>query len=118
MTPQVSDFIPGSLEDRENYIEVTNGHCITANKKGQFKIKMCDDNGNPFIATLHNKLLKPDLCDGGFSIITLMNLGYTCLFNKDFCTVYLMNNKENEVTVPHSAQRKHAFLLKTKENTK
>ena len=61
MTPEVSDFIPGSLEDTDKYIEVADGHHVTAKQKSQVRIKMCDDNGNPFIATLHNVLLEPDL---------------------------------------------------------
>ena len=39
------------------------GHHITANKKGQVQIKICDDKGNNFIETLRNVLLEPDLCD-------------------------------------------------------
>ena len=35
MTPEVSDFIPGSLEDTDKYIEVTDGHHVTAKQKGQ-----------------------------------------------------------------------------------
>ena len=50
MTPEVSDFIPGSLEDTDKYIEVTDGHHVTE-KKGQVQIQMCDDNGKTFIAT-------------------------------------------------------------------
>ena len=30
MTPQVSDFIPGSLEDTDKYIEVAYGHHVSA----------------------------------------------------------------------------------------
>ena len=63
MTPQVSDFIPFSLEDTNKYIEFGYGNYVTAKQKGQIKIKMCDDNRNPFIATLHNIFLAPDLCD-------------------------------------------------------
>ena len=51
------------------------------------RIKMCNDNGDTFIATLHNVILKPDLCKRLFSIITLMILGHTCLFHKGFCTL-------------------------------
>ena len=32
MTPQVSDFIPGSLEDTDKYIEVAGGHNVTKKK--------------------------------------------------------------------------------------
>ena len=87
MTPEVSYFIPGSLEDKDKYIEVTEGHPVTAKQKGQVRIQMCDDNGKPFIATLHNILLAPELCDRLFSIITLMSLGHTCLFHKGICMV-------------------------------
>ena len=35
MMPEVSDFIPGSLEDTDKYIEVADGHRVTAKQKGQ-----------------------------------------------------------------------------------
>ena len=35
MTPEVLDFIPGSLEDTDKYIEVADGHHVTAKQKGQ-----------------------------------------------------------------------------------
>ena len=47
-----------------------------------------------------------------------MNAGHTCLFHKGFCTVYLVSDKRNAVTFPHSAQRKHAFLGKIKDMSK
>ena len=71
---------------------------------------MCDDIGDPFITTLHNVLLAPDLCDRLFAIITLMNLRHSCLFHKGFCTVYFEAEEKNAVTLAHSAQRKHEFL--------
>ena len=49
MTTEVSDFITGSLEDTDKHTEVTD--------------RMCNDNGYPFIATLHNVILAPYLCD-------------------------------------------------------
>ena len=79
---------------------------------------MCGDNGDTFIATFHNVILAPDLCDRVFSIITLMNTGHTYLFHKGFCTVYFSNNEKNAVTLPHSAQRKHALLGKIKQISK
>ena len=63
MKPEVSDFIPGSLEDTDNLIEVADEHHVMAKQKGQVRIKMCNNNGNHFIVTLHNILLAPDLCD-------------------------------------------------------
>ena len=66
MTPEDLDLIPGSLEDTDKYIEVADGHHVTAKQKGQVQIQMCDDKGKPFIAILHNVLLAPDLCDNYF----------------------------------------------------
>ena len=34
MTPEVMDFIPGSLEDTDKFIEVADGHQVTAKQKG------------------------------------------------------------------------------------
>ena len=33
MTPEVTGFIPGSLEDMDKFIEVTDGHHVTAKQK-------------------------------------------------------------------------------------
>ena len=98
MTPEVTDFIPGSLEDTYIFIEVADGHYVTAKQKGLVRIKMCDDNGKTFIATLYNVLLAPDFCDRLFSIIKLMNAGHTCLFQKVFCTVYFRAKEDNALT--------------------
>ena len=87
MTPEVTDFILGSLEDRDKFIEVVDGHHVTAKQKGSVRIQMFDNNRKTFVATLYNFLLAPDLCDRTFSIIILMNAGHTCLFHKGFCTV-------------------------------
>ena len=48
----------------------------------------------------------------------LINLGNTCLFIKGFCTVYFGDKDKNAVTLPHSAQQKHAFLGKIKQMSK
>ena len=73
MTPEVSSFIPVLLEDTDKQIEVADGHHVTAKQKGQIQIKVCNDHGDTFIEKLHNVILAPDLCDGLFSIIRLMN---------------------------------------------
>ena len=57
MTPEFSDFIPGSLEDMYKYIEVAYRHHVTAKQKEQVRIKMCNNNRAPLIATLHTVLL-------------------------------------------------------------
>ena len=51
MTPEVSDFIPGSLEDTDKYIKIADRHHVTVKQKGQVCIQMCDNNRNPFIST-------------------------------------------------------------------
>ena len=89
MTPEVTDFIPGSLEDTDKFIEVADGHHVAAKQIGSVRIQMCDNNGKKFVATLYNVLLAPDLCDRLFYIVMLMNVGYTFLFHKRFFTVYL-----------------------------
>ena len=47
-----------------------------------------------------------------------MNAVHNCLFHKVFCTVYFGADKRNAVTLPHSAQRKHAFVGKIKNMSK
>ena len=111
-------FIPGSLEDLDQYIEVADRHHVTAKQKGQARIQMCNNNRKSFIATLYNVLLAPDLCNSLFSIVPLMNSGHTCMFHKGFCTVYFRAKDNNAVTLPHSAQTKHAFLGKIKHMSK
>ena len=78
---------------------------------------MHGDNGKPFIATSYNVLLVPDLCNWLFSIVTLMNLRQTCLFNIGFCKKLFNDNEQNTVTLLHSTQRKYAFLVETKEKS-
>ena len=118
MTPEVTGFIPGSLEDTDKSIEVVDEHHVMAKQKGSVKIQMCDDNGNKFIATLYKVILAPDLYDILFSIITLMNAGHTCIFHKGFFTVYFGAKDNNAVTLLHSAQRKHAFTGKIQDVSK
>ena len=69
MTPEILDFIPVSLVETYKYVEVADGHLATEKKTGQVQIKICDYNGEPFIATLYNVLFAPDLCNKLFSII-------------------------------------------------
>ena len=102
--------------ETDKYIEVADGHFVTEKQTREAEIKMCDKNGKPFIDVLYNVLFATDLCDPLFSIITLMNSIHPCLFHKVFCTVFFSKNKQNMVTLPCSAQRKHAFLVKTKES--
>ena len=108
--PQVLGLILVSLENTNKHIEFADGHHVTTKQKGQVWIKLCDDNGDTFIATLHNVLLTPDLCNRLFLIITSMSLVHTYLFHKWFFTVYFGDKEKNAVALPHSAQRKHTFL--------
>ena len=73
MTPEVSGFIPALLDDVDKHNEITGGHHVMGKQKGKVQIKMRDNNGDTFIATLHNVILVPDICDRLFPIITLMN---------------------------------------------
>ena len=47
-----------------------------------------------------------------------MKLVHNYLFHKVFCTLYFVREKENEVTMPHIAQSKNVFMVKTKEKAK
>ena len=47
-----------------------------------------------------------------------MNVGHTCLFHTRFGAVYLGADKRNAVTLPHSAQKTHAFTGKIKDMSK
>ena len=107
MTPEVTDFIPGSLEDTDKFIEVADGHHVTVKQKGSVCLQICNDNRKSFVATLYNVLLAPGLCNRLFSIITLMNAGHTCLFRKGFCKGYFGTKQDNAVTLLYSALRKH-----------
>ena len=84
MTPQVSDFIPGSLEVKDKYIKVADGNYVTAKKKVQVKIKMFDDNGDPLLATLHNILLAPYICDRLFQLLRKRSWYILVYFTKAF----------------------------------
>ena len=47
-----------------------------------------------------------------------MNSVHNFLFPKGFCNVYFGEKEKNAVTLPHSAQRKHAFLGEINEMSK
>ena len=47
-----------------------------------------------------------------------MNAGHMCLFHKGICMVYFGAKDDNAVTLPHSAVRKHAFMVKIMESSK
>ena len=79
---------------------------------------MGDDSGDTFIAALNNVLLAPDIYHRLLSNITLMNSKHTFLFHKGFFTVYFSEKEKIVVTLPHSAQRKHAFLGEIKQISK
>ena len=44
MTPEISDFIPGSLVETEKYIEVADGNFVTEKQTGEVHIKLCGYN--------------------------------------------------------------------------
>ena len=53
MTPEVVEFITGSLMETDKYIEVADGHFVTAKKTGEVQIKMCDSNGKLLYITYY-----------------------------------------------------------------
>ena len=118
MTPEVTDFIPGSLENTDKFIEIAERHHVTAKQKGSVQIQMFDDNRRTFVTTLYNVLLAPYLCDRLFSIITFINAGHACLFHKGFCRLYFRAKEDNAVTLPQSAVRKYDFIEKRMESSK
>ena len=63
MTPEISDFVPGSLVETDKYFEVADGHFVTARQTGEAQIKMRDDTIKPLIDTLYHVLSTPDLCN-------------------------------------------------------
>ena len=69
MTPYISDFIPGSLLETYKYIKVAGGHFVTAKQTGKVQIEMNENNGKPFIDTLYDMLLVPDLWDIFFPLL-------------------------------------------------
>ena len=111
MKPYIQDFIPGLLVETNKYIEVSDGHLVTAKQTGEAQIKMCDNNVKPFIAMLYNVLFVPYLCDQLFSMIKFMNQGHTCIYHEGFCIILFIDNEQNTVTLPHSTQLRYAFLV-------
>ena len=84
MTPQDLDFIQVLLEDKYINSKAANGIHVKTKQKGQIRKRMCNDNRDTFIATLHNVLVAPDLCSRLFSIIMIINSEHHYLFHKGF----------------------------------
>ena len=101
----------------DKYIEVADGHHATAKQKGKLQIKMCGNNRDTFVATLHNVLWN-QIYAIIILIITSIDLGHTCLFHKGFCTLYFRDREKNAVNLPSSAQKKHTFWGLIKKMTK
>ena len=59
MTPEISDFIPGSLVETDKYINVADGYFFAAKQIGQIQIGMLNENGKLFIDMLYNLILAP-----------------------------------------------------------
>ena len=92
ITPEISDFILGSLVETDKYIEVADENFFTEKQTGEFEIKMCDDNGRPLIFTLYNVIFAPNLRDWILSIITLIHSGHNWLCHKGCYTVFFSDN--------------------------
>ena len=85
-------------------------HHVTAKQKGHVQIEIFNDNGYYSIASFHNALLAPNIWDRLFSIITLLNLGHTCSFQKGICTVYFGDMMKNVIISVHIVYGKHAMF--------
>ena len=109
ITPEISDFILGSLVETDQYIKVAVRKHFTAKQIGEVQIEIRDNNGKTFIDTLYNVLFAPDFFNWLFSIIALIHSVRTFLFHKWFCNFFFSDHKQNAVTIPHSTQRKHAL---------
>ena len=59
--------------EKSKYIEVSDENLVTAKQTGEAQIKLCENNGKPFIAMLYNLIFVPDSCDQSFSMIIVMN---------------------------------------------
>ena len=51
-TLEISDFIPVLLVETDKYFQVSNENFVTVKQTGEAQIKICDDNGKPFIDAL------------------------------------------------------------------
>ena len=60
MTPEISDFIMGSLVETDKYIEVSDGNFVKSKQTGKVQIEMHDENGKLLFTTLCNLVLAPD----------------------------------------------------------
>ena len=58
-TPEISDFIPGSLVETDKYTNVADGNFITSKQTGEVEIKIHGDNWKSFIAELYNVIFAP-----------------------------------------------------------
>ena len=118
MTPQVSNFILGLLEDTDRNIEVADGHHVMAKQKEQVWIKICDDNIDNFVAILHNILLAPDLYYRSFYIITLMDLVYTCSPPAKFFALYTSETKRKMQLLRHIVHNGNIHFGENQKNVK
>ena len=50
MTLEILDWIPGSFEETDKYIEVVDGHFFKAKQTGEVQINVFDNTGKPSVA--------------------------------------------------------------------
>ena len=55
--------------ETDKYIQVADGHFVTAKQTVQSQVEMIDNNGKPLIAAFYSVLLAPDLYDGLFPLL-------------------------------------------------
>ena len=57
MIPEISDFLLSSLVEMDKYIEVEDSNFVAVKQTGEVQIKMVNDNGKPFNATLYKRTI-------------------------------------------------------------
>ena len=77
----------------DKYTEFTDWHFVASKQTGEVQINIRNDNDKPLIAKLYNVLFAPDF-SMIFFIITLINLGHTCHFQKELFTVSFSANEK------------------------
>ena len=109
MTPQASYFIPGSWEDTDKYIEVADVDQITEKQKEQFQITMFDNNKDTLSRHLTAYFCHQIYAVGYFLLSCKWIRDIIVYFTRGFKLFTLGDKEKNMVTLPHSAQWKHAF---------
>ena len=112
MTPFLDDFIPGTMETVDKFVEVADGHYVPGKQQGKVRIRMHDDVGRPFQIVLEEVLYILALAERLFLILMCTDKGHKCLFDNGYCTISFGSEGGNAVTL--SQHHEHQRTLPTK----